>query len=212
MKDTFFEDWFSVPILVHQIVDSELRQIQKEIEFAVPLVRMTDLTNPWSDNVRTDFKYGKYSKEEKGFLHQYGCKTLIDKINKLSEHFLVAHKVEQNLGKFEIINSWINFNENGSFQYPHSHDTRKYSNHEVYLSGTYFFDTNGKDGDITFISPNILHVTESDIFSHARVSYKPEIGKLLMFPSWLSHQVGLNKTDNLRISISFNIGLYKKYI
>ena len=212
MQNTFFEDWFSVPILVHHLHDTELIKVQNEIKSAIPLVQQRDLSNPWTDNVKTDFKYGKYNKEQKGFLQEYKCNTLIDKINELSDHFLNAYKVEQKLGKFEIINSWINFNEKGTFQFAHNHDTRKYNDQEIYLSGVYYYKTNGDDGDLTFISPNIMHSTEMDIFSKAHASYKPIVGRLLLFPSWLSHQVGLNKTDNLRITISFNIGLYKKYI
>jgi ectoine hydroxylase-related dioxygenase (phytanoyl-CoA dioxygenase family) len=31
------------------------------------------------------------------------------------------------------------------------------------------------------------------------------VGKLLLFPGWLQHSVKKNKTDDLRISISFNL-------
>jgi uncharacterized protein (TIGR02466 family) len=34
---------------------------------------------------------------------------------------------------------------------------------------------------------------------------KPAVGKLLLFPGWLEHSVEKNKTDDIRISISFNL-------
>jgi len=33
---------------------------------------------------------------------------------------------------------------------------------------------------------------------------EPQEGRLLMFPAWLWHRVEINKSEYLRISISFN--------
>ena len=35
--------------------------------------------------------------------------------------------------------------------------------------------------------------------------HKPEVGKILLFPGWLKHGINTNNTDNIRISLSFNI-------
>jgi uncharacterized protein (TIGR02466 family) len=35
----------------------------------------------------------------------------------------------------------------------------------------------------------------------------PEVGKLIIFPSWLDHGVNPNLSDTDRISMSFNINL-----
>jgi uncharacterized protein (TIGR02466 family) len=129
-----------------------------------------------------------------------------------TNEFLKEHNISQDRGEFEIMNSWINFSDKGDFQYEHSHETPKYSDTECYLSGAYFYKTNGHDGDLSFVSPNILNRTELDIFTKSQAVHKPIVGKLLLFPSWLCHRVGLNTTDSQRISISFNVGLYKKYL
>jgi uncharacterized protein (TIGR02466 family) len=34
--------------------------------------------------------------------------------------------------------------------------------------------------------------------------FEPVPGRLIMFPSWLWHKVEINKSDDIRISISFN--------
>lgn len=212
MNDTFIEKWWPVPILIHRVMHKKLANIQNEIAAALPSVMEKDLTNPWKDGVKTDYKYGKFSRKEKGFLHEYNCSTLIQTINEQTNIFLKEHGVEQTRGEFEILNSWINFSEKGDFQYEHSHETPKYSDSECYLSGAYFYKTNNHDGDLTFISPNMIHRTELDIFTQPQAVHKPIVGKLLLFPSWLGHRVGLNTTDSQRISISFNIGLYKAYL
>ena len=209
---TFFEEWFPVTILVHQVMNKNLANVQNEIAAAIPSVMEKDLTNPWKDGVKTDYKYGKFSRTERGFLHEYNCSTLMEVINEQTKVYLNKHNIEETRGEFEILNSWINFSEKGDFQYEHSHETSKYSDTEVYLSGAYFYKTNGHDGDLTFVSSNVLHRTELDIFTKPQAVHKPIVGKLVLFPSWLGHRVGLNTTDNLRISVSFNIGLYKTYL
>jgi len=213
MNDTFIERWWPVPILVHRVMNNKLATIQNEIAAAIPSVMEKDLTNPWKDGVKTDYKYGKFSPTEKGFLHEYNCSTLIQTINEQTNIFLKEHGVEQNRGKFEILNSWINFSDRGDFQYEHYHEVSKYSDAECYLSGAYFYQTNNYDGDLTFISPNMMHRTELDIFTkEPHAVHIPVVGKFLLFPSWLGHRVGLNTTDSQRISISFNVGLFKEYI
>ena len=39
------------------------------------------------------------------------------------------------------------------------------------------------------------------------VSFQPKEGMLVLFPSYLQHSVNVNKTDEERIVISFNINL-----
>ena len=41
--------------------------------------------------------------------------------------------------------------------------------------------------------------------THATMSYPPKEGRLVLFPSWVSHGVRENHTDEDRISISFNL-------
>jgi uncharacterized protein (TIGR02466 family) len=40
--------------------------------------------------------------------------------------------------------------------------------------------------------------------NQAYVKYKAEAGKLILFESWLRHEVSANQSDEERISISFN--------
>jgi Putative 2OG-Fe(II) oxygenase len=39
---------------------------------------------------------------------------------------------------------------------------------------------------------------------------KPHAGTMLLFPSWLLHGVEMNMSEELRISLSFNIGMSPK--
>ena len=50
---------------------------------------------------------------------------------------------------------------------------------------------------------------KSDLRHKDRVNYKPVAGRLIMFPSWLEHDVEATLSDQERISISFNMNLHK---
>ena len=88
------------------------------------------------------------------------------------------------------IESWFTLIEKG--YYSHVHD------HMADYSGIYYYNTNGDDGDLFFTDES------------SKLNIKPERGKILIFPSTLKHGVEINKTNNKRISIAFNIKLHKK--
>jgi uncharacterized protein (TIGR02466 family) len=112
---------------------------------------------------------------------------------------------------FYLNNIWININQRSSFNKPHIHT-------ECVLSGVYYVDCDATHGNIVFRHPSIIQqcVIEEDSvskfteFNAAEWSVFPEIGKLLIFPSWLEHYVEPNSSDHERISIAFNISIGNK--
>lgn len=99
---------------------------------------------------------------------------------------------------------WMTKTAKGKHAIVHDHG-------ESDISGVYYLKArgDGKDGCIFFKSSQRLILTDQ-CFSHitnAPVSITPEVGKLMMFPGWLKHGVRTNESDDLRISISFNIKL-----
>jgi uncharacterized protein (TIGR02466 family) len=109
-----------------------------------------------------------------------------------------------------ISNWWININSKNNTNILHVHP-------QSYISGAYYvkcdpelhgsisFDTPLKVKKVMFgedIEPN--EDQEQNHFTTETWSYPPEVGKLLLFPSWLEHSVNSNLTDDIRVSISFN--------
>jgi len=95
--------------------------------------------------------------------------------------------------------SWMTLHRKGAFAHTHTHS---YSD----ISGAYYFKTNGEDGSIYFENPVKSQVT--GFITHRidnRLFFKPEVGKLILFPGWLDHGVDFNTTDHERVSVSFNI-------
>jgi uncharacterized protein (TIGR02466 family) len=96
--------------------------------------------------------------------------------------------------------SWINIIDNSARQDWHQHQ-------DATISGTYYYQTSGTDGDISFRTPNPF--VELELFPLGSTVNKfyniqPKVGKIVLFPGWLEHRVNSNPTGNTRISISFN--------
>jgi uncharacterized protein (TIGR02466 family) len=81
------------------------------------------------------------------------------------------------------------------------------------LSGVYYLKTPENCGGIYFTDPRpasqmlVPPVTEFNLWTFPKVSYKPHEGTMILFPSWLLHGVEINMSEEVRICLSFNIGM-----
>ncbi len=109
------------------------------------------------------------------------------------------------------IQAWPNVNRRGDYHGPHNHGWS-------YLSGTYYVQVplpGTAAGDmspaaITFSDPRqgaAHHSIAPDPDAAARFTVHPQPGTLLLWPSPLIHYVHPNHSDDVRISVSFNIVL-----
>lgn len=84
------------------------------------------------------------------------------------------------------------------------------------LSGVYYLQVPEQSGSIFFADPRpgsqmlIPPVEEFNLWTFPKISYKPHVGMMLLFPSWLLHGVEMNMSNEMRISLSFNIGMAPK--
>lgn len=111
------------------------------------------------------------------------------------------------------VQGWPNVNRLGDYHGPHNHGWS-------YLSGTYYVQLPEKKATgpsaaldpaaITFSDPRYgayRHSIAPNASESARYTVYPAPGTLLMWPSPLIHYVHPNQSDEVRISISFNIVL-----
>jgi uncharacterized protein (TIGR02466 family) len=192
------EAWFATPVYNVNIIGSGLDQIQKDFDRAFESLKQQgkfDYTDEWGattlfsdtkfdDNLLKDFNIQSFNLELDLHIKRY-----------LSQIGFVLHP---KLG-YDVKASWMTLSRKGNYGHIHSHGAAD-------LSGVYYFKTNGEDGNLFFETPNKL-LTSSFCFNHMhnRAYFKPEVGKLLLFPGWLEHGVQTNTTDNERVSVSFNI-------
>jgi len=181
--------YFGVPILTMDFSGTALEQMQKEIGDALIEVRKLNLENPWGDTVASSFKYDKVNRD----IDTYKLVTLKTNI------IAMVNRLVPNYDNFVFNDSWFNFSNKGNFQFDHNHGTEK-------LSGVYYYQTTGLDGDIKFTTPNIAEKLGMGISRDVQsVSFTPLVGRMLIFPAYLEHRVEPNTTDHERISITFNI-------
>jgi uncharacterized protein (TIGR02466 family) len=125
---------------------------------------------------------------------------IVAKLAHLHEHFEFSKEFTQ-----EIYSVWMNYNESPITTAPHSHAP-------AFFSGVYYVKSSEGSGKLEFMNP----VTQlpwvitpgtrlmNNAYNSDRWGIKPEAGKLILFPSWLTHYV-CPRTDNEdRISIAFN--------
>lgn len=134
-------------------------------------------------------------------------------INKLAEDY-EFEKLNLDL-EARISSLWFNINHSGTFNEMHNHGTSGYS-------GVFYVQKNENQGDIMFedirresklwMVPNAFF--KNDNWIREKIFGTKEIdartGDVLMFPSWVDHLVDINRTPELRISVSFNFNWYEK--
>ena len=107
-----------------------------------------------------------------------------------------------------IMNLWMIINGKGHYNQKHIHPGS-------WLSGAFWLKTPENCGDIQFENPNIFsHWVPMKLFNddslresnfYHEYHWSPKAGKILLFPSSLSHQVLKSESDEDRIVCSFNL-------
>ena len=106
------------------------------------------------------------------------------------------------------VDAWVNINKPGDYNIKHNHPTAD-------LAGVLYIKCPEDCGVIQFDCPtafqshNELHSYIDDFKNQNNLFhcfyFKPTEGRILVFPSHLNHQVLQNKSNEDRISVSFNI-------
>jgi len=187
---------FATPIYEHQGSIEETFLVQHEIKVALPTILSTDtFENPpgWNDGVRTNIK------SRFNTIEDFQMKNLAAYIETHVRNYIKQVDAWEPMPN-QLGHSWINLVDCGSGQDWHQHQ-------DATISGTYYYQTTGEDGNITFRTPN--QFVELELFPLGSSvnkfhSVQPKVGKIVLFPGWLSHRVEQNTQDSTRISISFN--------
>jgi uncharacterized protein (TIGR02466 family) len=166
-----------------------LEHVQVEVKSGLETV--SKLGNPWDDTVQTNFEYNKENNflESTLLLRDTVCKETLSYIDQLN--------LNKKVSAIHVMESWINIYPKYAYQNYHVHPNAD-------IAGCYYYDTNGKDGDIKFKSPSSA-VNHSMLSPQTNVFYRPKVGMLLLFPAYLEHAVLMNTSKHKRISVAFNL-------
>jgi len=102
-------------------------------------------------------------------------------------------------------NMWANINYPGNYNRPHLHPNSLFS-------GVYWVKAPEKSGNLMLYEPRpgaqctMPNRKEGNLPPELwrEVHYTPRAGTAVMFPAWLWHEVKPNKSNDTRISVSFN--------
>ena len=112
--------------------------------------------------------------------------------------------------EFEITGVWANMNPPDAAHRMHGHPNN-------FLSGVYYARTHKGADTINFHDPRsqmeIIKppVTKLTAENTDQVVVRVKNGSILLFPSWLAHSVDANRSDETRISVSFNV-MFSAYV
>lgn len=123
--------------------------------------------------------------------------------NKVADSVVaISDNVGIDLEKFEIVSGGMWANVSGQ------HSSNRVHNHPGCIwSFVYYVQTPNNCGDIIFLDPRIqAHIMYIPLKRQYErdISYTPTPGRLIVFPSWLQHEVRINKSKQKRVSISGN--------
>ena len=185
------------PICLHSLVVDNFNQLQTTL-----IKESYDLKNIDSKG-RKISNVGGWQSEL--FSLDKSSDTLKSIITKLLKDFAPIQK-----DVLMYIEGWTNINGPGCHNIKHHHP-------QCNLAGVFWIKVPPKSGNLLFESPHsFTSFTEINCYtdkfrkstnSYLTYSYKPIEGEIVIFPSFLSHSVLRNESDEDRISYSFNIKL-----
>lgn len=191
--DSRIDNIYVTPIYVANITEQEgLSTIQEESRKAIEASEFS-------------------MKEEWGFTHYLSNTSFIANVieeQKMKVFSAVLHshlKEYMDIIGFNMrpymVTSWFSLFQKHQYGQVHNHGNAD-------VSGCYYVETSGNDGDLFFEDPRLAHDTNyvfGGRYMSGRRGYKPKVGQMIMFPGYLQHGIKTNVGDADRVSLSFNI-------
>jgi len=188
--------------------------MNRDLYFPTPIYTFYNNDNSLNEQLEEDIL--KWMKEDKGLIrtnikgwHSSTDMHIRPEFKRLTKALFEAQfKIfkEEHLDTEPYLGGmWANVNPPGSMNRAHQHPNSLWS-------GVYYIKTPENCGDLKIEDPRSAAsmcfprhkkgTLPSRLFRD--ISYKPEKGKCIMFPSWLTHCVEPNESNDIRISVSFN--------
>ena len=186
-----------------------------EYHFPTPIY-IKDIPNVVQLNQYLEQKILQWSQQDKGVSktnaggwHSTTDMNLKEEYNVLTKELFA---MQEEIFKKEFLtqkpvlgNMWANINYPGNFNRPHLHPN-------ALFSGVYWIKAPVNSGNLMLYDPRPgVHTTmpnhkEGKLPPELwrEVHYQPRAGTIVMFPAWMWHEVKSNKSNDTRISVSFN--------
>lgn len=178
---------FSVGFMHHE-VDSKLADSVEELF----LSRIDQLP-------KTEHHYGDFLLPERIIDIQKDTPELFQEILNAKNCYAEATGMEVSEG---IVETWIqDYRDEGQKHNRHCHGIHG-------ISGIYWIRANEQAQDLRFYNPNALNAyvkyAADTPFGWTTYAYKPTKGTMLLFPSYIEHEVDPSGEDTIRTTLAFN--------
>jgi len=107
----------------------------------------------------------------------------------------LGFKIRKN--EIQLTRMWVNIMGEGCTHPLHIHPLSV-------ISGTFYVDTPAGTSSLKFEDPRLQNFMARPPAENPYYHFKPKNGDVVLFESWLKHEVPPNSTSKRRISVSFN--------
>ncbi len=183
---------FPTPIWIKDCHGQRLATISAEIDQALEQINID--RRPWDDLAKSTFDQSGVND-----IQRLGLTELETWITANVQEYAQSAKA---VGDLVLTESWFNRYDQGDFMFDHCHSHCK-------ISGVYYYLHSEGQGDLRFVNPvaaQWLGLWPGDNSNNQGIEVPVKQGRLILFPSWLTHRVCPNQLSQAqpRISISFN--------
>jgi len=195
---------FPTPIYYAPLTSKGLKKLNKELlEESLKFSEIDEAGIAWSEK---NYRGGYTSYGSIAHLHQVST-TFEDLQKALDKHvrkYIKYLEMDVNPKQIQMRSCWVNIMPAGTYHTMHIHPLSV-------ISGTYYVQTPKNCSSIKFEDPRMVGFMASpprkenaQERNQRFIELKPQAGSLVLFESWMRHEVPQNQTDTERISISFN--------
>lgn len=191
-------------LFVTQVYQAKIKTDLKDLKNEIWQIQKADREgHKWSQK---NYKNGYTSYGSWDQLHQMSS-SFESLQKKIDPHvYKFAKSLDYNLKKSDLtLNSmWVNIMPPGASHTAHIHP-------QSVISGTFYIDVPAEASAIKFEDPRLgffmnspMQKSKPKLPNLRFFSIQPKAGEVVLFESWLRHEVPLNQSKNPRISVSFN--------
>lgn len=193
-------------LFVTQVYQAKLKTDLKDLKKEIFQIQKADLNGrKWSErNYAGGYtSYGSWDQ-----LHRLssGFEALETKINPHVIRYAKALSYEVKKKSLRLNSIWVNIMPKGMLHTAHIHP-------QSVISGTFYVDVPPGASALKFEDPRLgLFMNSPSVSLNAKktnrrfFSIEPKAGELVLFESWLRHEVPMNQSQKPRLSVSFNYG------
>tara|TARA_R100001509_G_scaffold161263_2_gene130217 strand:+ start:1350 stop:1970 length:621 start_codon:yes stop_codon:yes gene_type:complete len=188
MKEPSIQSLFPNPVYISHI---NRKFTEKELDF---------VNNQKNNCVKNQ---GNISTNNKYILNEIELKQINKFIKDECQNYLDKVICPKDNIELYVTQSWLNYTKENQYHHQHSHPNS-------IISGVLYFDCNKNNDKIKFLNTKYQQISPEindnkfNLWNSTSWWFPVETGQLIMFPSYIDHQVDNKKGTNIRISLAFN--------